>query len=312
MRSTKKGPTFICIGPQKTGTSWLYHNLKKHPKVLLFQNKETRYLWERAAFPNNNLFQRLFKLKHQHFIQLKQNIRTQFEYYLTNLHHINSSYIDGLIWDLKFYFLTHSDKWYLSLYSPPSDKITGDISPQYWWLKEEGVKSISDLLPDSKVIILLRNPIDRIWSHTKHIFIKGSKPSDHNNELTEEKIYDFFESQSKLNYVSLIDLWGKYFPQKNVHVNFFDKLAESPTDFYDDVCNFLGIESDELPKYAQKNLKRIVYRGLDIEFPEKYAVHLAKLNENNLLEMCQRYEIYPQRWAEKCNLLLTRANSIKI
>ena len=36
-------PNFLIIGPQRTGTTWLYHNLKKHPEIFLPQVKETYY-----------------------------------------------------------------------------------------------------------------------------------------------------------------------------------------------------------------------------------------------------------------------------
>jgi hypothetical protein len=41
--------------------------------------------------------------------------------------------------------------------------VVGDISPQYWeFLDEEGIRMTKELLPDLKIILLLRDPVERI------------------------------------------------------------------------------------------------------------------------------------------------------
>ena len=36
-------PSFVCIGAQKAGTTWLYDNLRPHPEVWLPQVKEIHF-----------------------------------------------------------------------------------------------------------------------------------------------------------------------------------------------------------------------------------------------------------------------------
>src|SRR5688572_18044644 len=36
-------PDFLCIGVQKTGTSWLYQNLRLHPDIFMPDRKELDY-----------------------------------------------------------------------------------------------------------------------------------------------------------------------------------------------------------------------------------------------------------------------------
>ena len=50
------GPTFICIGAIKSGTTWLHYTLQQHPGVWLPPLKELRYFNE----PEYNLSGRLF------------------------------------------------------------------------------------------------------------------------------------------------------------------------------------------------------------------------------------------------------------
>ena len=39
-------PNFLCIGAQKSGTTWLYYNLKEHPQIWLPLYKEIHYFDE--------------------------------------------------------------------------------------------------------------------------------------------------------------------------------------------------------------------------------------------------------------------------
>lgn len=41
-----KKPDFICVGAQKSGTTWLYHELNKHPNVRMPAVKELRYFFD--------------------------------------------------------------------------------------------------------------------------------------------------------------------------------------------------------------------------------------------------------------------------
>ena len=39
----QKLPTFICVGAQRAGTTWLYHCLKEHPEIYMPEHKELRF-----------------------------------------------------------------------------------------------------------------------------------------------------------------------------------------------------------------------------------------------------------------------------
>ena len=45
-------PDFLCIGAQKSGTTWLYHNLKQHPQVWLPPVKELHYFDHPHSIPS--------------------------------------------------------------------------------------------------------------------------------------------------------------------------------------------------------------------------------------------------------------------
>ena len=123
-------PNLYIVGAPKSGTTSLYHYLNQHPDINI-PNKEPRFLI-------NNI--------------------------------INSVSEDDPI---KPYLIRSSilDKnEYNSLYSGLKEKIICDASTQYLYHYSHVIPKIKQLKgPSPKIIILLRNPIDRAFSNYSHI-----------------------------------------------------------------------------------------------------------------------------------------------
>jgi len=56
------------------------------------------------------------------------------------------------------------DEEYLQLFVPYKDCITGDIMPGYSKLGDDEVKRAKSLLPDTRIILCVRDPVARLWS----------------------------------------------------------------------------------------------------------------------------------------------------
>ena len=70
------------------------------------------------------------------------------------------------------YFLwgePRDDNWYRTLFASAGKRLTGDISPAYSKIGIGGTEHAKRLAPDAKVIMLVRNPVDRDLSHLIHI-----------------------------------------------------------------------------------------------------------------------------------------------
>ena len=297
-----KKPTFICIGPEKTGTSWLYENLKPHPQVYLPPVKEIRYFWEKIFLPESNLKKRLTG-SHWHY-QLYQNyLYKRIKFYVDRQDKIsrgNLKIIRDLIWDFKYLLFPHDDNWYFSLYKDSKEKALGDITPLYYQLPEQEIKHISNILPNLKIIILLRNPIDRAWSKAKMNLCQhqGKKK----NTVKEEAFYNHFDKAYKQlpSYVSLIENWYKYFEPQSVYIGYYDKLVEQPSILFDEICNFLEIKPSLLPISYRNKLSEKVNKGLDIDIPNQYLVYLSKMYSDCIKQMAieEKQEPYPKKWLE--------------
>jgi len=95
------------------------------------------------------------------------------------------------------------------------------------------------LFPDLKIVYLLRNPIDQIWS-TICYRDKKDRKNITNAKIDELKTYvNRSQITSRSNYLQTLNLWKKYFPEKQLFVGFYEDIINRPEDSLIDVLNFL-------------------------------------------------------------------------
>ena len=295
-----QSPSFMCIGPEKTGTTWLYHTLIKHPEVYLPPVKELRYFWEKVFQPDHNLLKRFFS-KHWHCRFYQQHLRERSLFYAQNFKKLigkDSEIKEQWAWDLNYLFGSHDDQWYLSLFKDGAGKTIGDIDPLCYLLPESEISRISKLFPELKVIVLIRNPIDRSWSKAKMNLCRNRNLKF--EEVPDREFYEHFDDEFSClsSYTNLVSTWQKYFPAENIHVNFYDKLSEEPITFLSEICDFVGLDLNSMPQETLDKLSQRVFKGLDINIPQEYADYLVKLYQDCIAEVATFDEVYPQKWVE--------------
>ncbi len=163
------------------------------------------------------------------------------------------------------------EEWYKSQFPTENNStICGEITPYY--LFHPGVpRKLSRITKHPKIIVVLRNPVDRAWSHYHHskklsleslpfveaLLVESKRISDAHNRLRSDDLY-YSSDHQHASYLKR----GLYYEQL---LNWYS---------YFDVSNFLIISFDELTLQQQEATIRIA-RFLNIE-----PVHLAAFHEN--------------------------------
>lgn len=279
-----KNPKFICVGLEKTGTTWLYKTLQKHPKVFLPPKKEIRFFWEKSFLSNNNIFKRLTS-SHFHNRSIRRYLLVSIYFNIRNLLTFNKQTIKRMIWDLKFFFLPHSYYWYSSLFEIYPDLVSGEITALTYSISEEEIISISQNFPNLKIIILLRHPVDRVWSKAK---MKLCKLNNKNfEEISKDEWYDVFNEEFDAcpSYIDLVDRWKKHFSEDRVHVNYHQKLQADPISFLKEICNFISIDISDFPDHVIQKLDKKIGGGIEKDIPKDFETYLSKLHEKSIKEM---------------------------
>lgn len=142
---------------------------------------------------------------------------------------------------------------YQNLFKNVSDeKAIGEASHCYLY-NPKAVARIQNYLPDAKFIAILRNPVDRAYSHFLHTVRDGTEPlTDFAQALREEKT-GVHQNRDCLDYVGR----GRYYEQlkryfdafgrEQVKVYLYEDLSNTPVDTLQDAFRFLGVDDSFVP-----------------------------------------------------------------
>jgi hypothetical protein len=204
-------PDFLGIGAQKSGTTWLYANLRQHPELFLPDLKEVHY----------------------------------FDWY----------FIAGL-------------RQYAELFQPAGQRLKGEITPSYGVLPLRRIAFVRAIMPDVRLVLLLRNPIERAWSQAVMNLVKiAGKPAE---QVTEDEFIAHLEHERVVqrgDYLTMLNNWQRFFPAEQLHVRFFEDIAERPQELLRAIFRHLGVSSDV--DFSQFPYRQVVFKGVEVPMPDR-------------------------------------------
>ena len=158
---------------------------------------------------------------------------------------------------------------YHSFFNPqPFHKVLGEATPiyMYWY---EAPKRIWQYNPNMKLIVLLRNPIDRAYSHwnlTRHrapdvTFWDAIQNERQRCRSALPLQHRYFSYVDRGFYVQQLRRLWSYFEQKQILILRSEDLRSRPEDVVGNICRFLGIHAlpEIKPPVARK--QRYPYPG---------------------------------------------------
>lgn len=202
-------PNLLYLGPQRTGSTWLHSNLSRHPEVHLHRDKETFY------------FSTLGR---------PEAPRYRFDY----LEDYLASFREGpLELVLKNY---HALRRCGSFYQP---KVRGDFTASYGVLSDAVIAQVIRFRPDLRGIVLVRDPVERAWSHAKKDLVR-----DRDTPAGETETLAFLGSPEQLaraDYRGIINRWRKHLAPGRLFVAPYSRIGSDPEALLDGINDFLGI-----------------------------------------------------------------------
>lgn len=163
--------------------------------------------------------------------------------------------------------------WYLNEYfvGAPDDTLWGKATPQYMTVSQVPAR-IKAQIPSVKLIAILRNPIDRAYSHYKMAVRRGSEKRSFEGAV-EQLLSPSAARAARELQASPQDetpfylAWGEYgrifgnylehFPLGQLRVVFFDDLERRPQEVMETVMEFLELP----PAYTPSNLGKRYHQG---------------------------------------------------
>ncbi len=232
MDKNLKLPSFLGIGAQKSGTSWLHAMLNNHPDIFVPQKKE--------------------------------------------VHFFNQNYLNGV-------------EWYSNHFMFSGSKVRGEITPAYALLGLNELNFIKEIMPDVKIIFLLRNPIERAWSHALMEYLVIQK-REFETVSDEDFIKHFNEEGSFLRgyYAKTIKNLYSVFPKGNIFIGYYESIVEDPKQLLTSIFTFLKVHPENF-NYDEKISKK-VFKGPEYNLPDKYREILKTKYKDSINELSELLE----------------------
>ncbi len=200
--------------------------------------------------------------------------------------------ITGPSWKEVSFFDRHyarGARWYRGNFPlRPRGRLVGEASPSYLF-HPLAPKRVAALLPDVRLIAILRNPVERAYSHYQHEVALGrevlafedaldAEPERLRGELERMVADPAYFSRAWWDhtyvgrglYAEQLDRWLAVFPRDQLLVLTTDDLAERSAETYVRVLAFLGVPPHALDDYP---------RVFDRDYPPAAAETRARLAE---------------------------------
>ncbi|MGH7553533.1 MAG: sulfotransferase family protein [Longimicrobiales bacterium] len=212
-------PNFLIIGAGRSGTTSLYHYLRQHPEVFMSEVKEPSF----------------------------------FAYMDTDL----PSGIPGADWLRQTAVTTRRE--YESLFSGATGaRAIGEASPAYL-ANSAAPARIQALIPDARLVAILRHPADR--AHASYLGLRrdGVDPAptfeealrDEERREREGWVYAANLVHTGFYYKWLSQYYAR-FPREQLHVYLFEDLVTNASALMQDLFAFLGVDSRFVPDVTHR------------------------------------------------------------
>jgi hypothetical protein len=158
--------------------------------------------------------------------------------------------------------------WYLSRFPEREDGVlSGEASP-YYMIHPHAPRRLFEFDPEVKLIAILRNPVDRTYSHYQHQVRNWREPLSFEEALAaeEERLRGEVERMvrdetyystvhrrhsylARSRYAEQLEVWLSLFPREQFLILGSEETFEDPKSALDGVASFLGLPPFELEAY---------------------------------------------------------------
>lgn len=280
-------PDFLGIGAQKSGTTWLHRNMNTHPEIWMPARKELHYFDEKIKDASSSVLRtRLLGKRSSDYRwrkQFKNRIRIDIE----------QRSVSGLRQDLHYFLRRPGDKWYAKLFDPGRGMIKGEITPAYSMLETDMIGHVHSLMPDTKLIFMMRNPVERVWSHNVmnlDSVQKGSASSASEDEVI--KNIQRKDSRRLTNFPQILDNWTSFYPEDQIFVCFMEDVNFCPKNLMYRLYEFLGVD----PGADHRVIQRKIHSRSTETMPTHIAARIAEMYEDTFQKLSDRFGGYASFW----------------
>ncbi|MFV8819976.1 sulfotransferase [Haliea sp. E17] len=261
----------------KSGTTWLFRQLEQHPGIHFSPEKELHYLADSSGHRG----------------------ALTFGYRLGRWRNARARSADGLSWRDTAWYLDYllaprTWGWYERRFSGVANgQYCADFSNLSVLLSRGDWERLLQRVGELRIVYVLRDPLDRIWSHLKFHYHLGGDEAQLEmlaratsgtapQEFLEHSLY----AKHLRNMLEVL-------PREQIHIVYYDDISQRPEQVLRGVEAFLGLPAHD---YAPAKLQRRINPSAQLPRPRWVSERFSARIVQDLLDLEGLDIPVPQSW----------------
>lgn len=199
---------------------------------------------------------------------------------------------------------------YAAQFFPGRERRRGEISPGYSVLSRRRIRLAHALLPDARLLLVVRNPIARSWSAARRVMPRLGTTLD---AIPRAQLFEYLRQEWAYrppdgqtlkgeyepgvlegHYTRCIANWLEHYDASQLRVLLFDELEAQPASFLRKACEHVG--ADPAFEWPAATLERAVNANPPHPMPRPVFEFLAELYRDEIERLARRFDAPAARW----------------
>jgi hypothetical protein len=240
-------PNFFLVGAPKAGTTALYRYLDQHPGIYMSPIKEPHFLADEIRVENfADQFRKMAEVR----------LSAQAEYLRGP---VSEKFSGGPI-----------SEWidYLKLFQCVSGETAiGEASVCYLW-SESAPRNIASRFPEAKILMVLRNPIERAHSQYAHMLsfaetrITFGEHIDAAIRSTGTRLGELYPFLRFGLYYEQVKRYQSLFGASQIQIHFYEDFSRGPLTVLREIFRFLSVDPTFVPDFSNRHMEARIPRSI--------------------------------------------------
>ena len=223
MANFEDAALLLHIGAPRTGSKWTTQFCSDHPEILMSPIKNLHYFDDADGIYHEQFAERFRRLKKRYDRGASANPPPIYSLLFDRL---------KMRADPDAYLDYFRRRW-------RGERILCDVTPSYHWQDEKAYRRMQAAHSQVKFLLILRNPVDRLWSTVK--LAKSRNPDRDVETILVERLANRAPPQWA-RYRHALEMLDKTVPSGDVHIDFFERYFS--TNAVERLCEFLHIDME--------------------------------------------------------------------
>jgi hypothetical protein len=182
--------------------------------------------------------------------------------------------------------------WYVKHFQRGVGQKKGEVSTSYAILPCRAIKLIKSLMPNLKLIFLMRDPVDRAWSDTKHNYkyneVTFTSYKGDFDSIPDSKFIENFTNEEALirgDYIGALKKWCSVFSKGQFYIGFFESIKNNPKELLLDIFDHLGVSKNV--DWSKFKTSEKIFEGIRKEIPPHLKDYLRSIWQERTKELAQ-------------------------